>query len=201
MVSKEELLQFEEEIAQLFLEKKIRFPIHLSKGNEDQLIEIFNRFQIGKDDWVFSTHRSHYHALLKGIPKEWLRDEILAGNSIHINNKEHNFFTSAIVGGICPVAVGVALAIKMKGEDRRVFVFVGDMASETGIFHESVKYSENLNLSLIWIIEDNGYSTNTPTKEVWGTKGEYFEGQVNNIIRYKYERGYPHTGTGEWVTF
>lgn len=197
MVSKGELIQFEEEIAQLFLEGKIRFPIHLSKGNEAQLIDIFSEYEIGKDDWVFSTHRSHYHALLKGIPRDWLRQEILEKGSIHIFNKEYNFFTSAIVGGTCPIAVGAALAIKMKKEKERVFVFVGDMASRTGIFDESVRWSGWQNLPIYWIIEDNSYSTNTPTLLVWG--GHVL--RVDNIIEYKYTRGYPHTGVEQWVVF
>jgi len=197
MISKDELIAFETEIANLFLEKKIRAPIHLSKGNEDQLIEIFRNYEIGKDDWVFSTHRSHYHALLKGIPKDWLRQEILYNRSIHIFNKEYNFFSSAIVGGVCPIAVGVALGVKKKETHRRVFCFIGDMASRTGIFDESVRWAGFKNLPIWWIIEDNGFSTDTPTKEAWGPDTI----KTDNIIGYKYERGYPHVGAGIWVTF
>jgi len=197
MISKLELIEFEEEIAQLFLDKKILSPIHLSKGNEDQLIEIFTRHRIGKDDWVFSTHRSHYHALLKGIPKDWVRQEILENRSIHIFNKGHNFFTSAIVGGICPIAVGTALAIKNKKTHRRVFVFVGDMASRTGIFDESVRWSGFMDLDIYWIIEDNSFSTNTPTLLVWG--GNVL--RTDNIEGYEYKREYPHVGCGKWVSF
>ena len=75
---KRDLMQFEEEIRQSFLAAKIRAPIHLSRGNEEPLIKIFKH--VRRTDWVFSTHRNHYHALLHGIDKEWLRSEILAGN-------------------------------------------------------------------------------------------------------------------------
>lgn len=193
-MDKQSLISFEEEIKGLFLEAKIRAPVHLSRGNEEPLIEIFK--QINKDDWVFSTHRSHYHALLKGIDPDWLRNEILAGRSIHLNNKEHNFFTSAIVGGCLPIAVGVAMALKRKRAKRRVWVFVGDMAAETGIFHECTKYAARHNLPISFVVEDNGLSTNTPTQLVWG-KGK----GAPDIISYKYKRVFPHINCGQWVTF
>ena len=63
--TKEDLIQFEELIVSHWENAKIRGPVHLSNGNEDQLIEIFKR--IRTTDWVFSTWRSHYHAFLKDI--------------------------------------------------------------------------------------------------------------------------------------
>ena len=94
-LTKEELIAFEDEIKELYLNAQIKSPVHFSKGNEEQLIEIFK--EINPEDWVFSTHRSHYHALLKGIPREKVRQDILDNKSIHLNSREHNFFTSAIV--------------------------------------------------------------------------------------------------------
>ncbi len=188
-----ELIQFEEEIADLFLDGKIRSPIHLNKGNEEELIELFD--DVLEDDWVFSTHRSHYHALLKGIPKDWLRDEILAGRSMHINSREHKFFTSSIVAGVMPIALGVAMAIKRTGGTNRVWVFVGDMAYETGISHEVVKYATGFDLPITFVVEDNNLSVNTPTMETWGL------GFVQDVIRLPYERGYPHSGCGQFVEF
>ncbi len=57
MVEKQELLDFEERIKRLWEEAKIPYYIHLSGGNEDQLIEIFK--EVKKGDYIFSTHRSH----------------------------------------------------------------------------------------------------------------------------------------------
>lgn len=193
-MNKQDLIQFEEEIKGLFLDGRIRAPVHLSRGNEEPLIEIFK--QIRKEDWVFSTHRSHYHALLKGIDREWIRNEILAGRSIHLNNKEHNFFSSAIIGGCLPIALGVAMAINRKRSKRHVWVFVGDMGAETGIFHECTKYAAKHKLPITLVIEDNGLSTDTPTQLVWGRgKGKA------SIMRYKYKRVFPHINCGQWVTF
>lgn len=193
-VNKQELINFEEEIKDLFLEAKIRAPVHLSRGNEKPLIEIFK--QIKREDWVFSTHRSHYHALLKGIDPQWVRNEILAGRSMHINNKEHDFLSSSLVAGCLPIALGVAMAIKRKRAKRHVWVFVGDMAAETGIFHECTKYAARHTLPITFVIEDNGLSTNTPTQLVWG-KGK----SAPDIIRYKYKRFFPHINVGTFVEF
>ena len=64
-ITKEFLVSFSNEIKEIYELGKIRAPIHLSGNNEDQLINIFKK--IKKSDWVFSTWRSHYHALLHGI--------------------------------------------------------------------------------------------------------------------------------------
>lgn len=211
-MNKQDLIAFEEEIKNIFLEGKIRAPVHLSRGNETPLIEIFFK-EVLPEDWVFSTHRSHYHALLKGIPREWVRSEILQGRSIHLMSKEHNFFTSAIVGGVLPIALGVAMAIKRRIDDypkTKVWAFVGDMASHTGIFYECKKYAKSFNLPLCIVIEDNGLSTNTPTDVVWGI-GERTrllndvwtvdKWELGKVLMYSYERGFPHINVGEWVTF
>ena len=147
-MDKQQLIDFEDWVIKTYKDGKLRSPVHLSRGNEDQLIEIFKG--IKKQDWVFSTYRSHYHALLKGIDPEWLKAWILSNKSIHVQNAEHNFYTSAIVGGTLPVALGAALAIKLKDkcpeckewwfvndgekvchncgyEKNHVYCFIGDM--------------------------------------------------------------------------
>lgn len=193
-MNKQELINFEEDIKNLFLNAKIKAPIHLSRGNEDALINIFK--EIKPKDWVFSTHRNHYHALLHGIDKDWLRSQILAGRSMHINNQKHRFMTSSMVSGCLPIAIGVAMAIKRKRFKRHVWCLVGDMAAEAGVFHECTKYAARQNLPITFVVEDNGLSTNTPTQVVWGRhKGEA------NIIRYRYRRLCPHINVGRFVIF
>lgn len=193
--TKQELINFEEEIREAYESGKIRAPVHLCRGNEEPLIKIFKN--IKKEDWVFSTHRSHYHALLKGIPKEWVRDEILNKRSISLNNSDYNFFSSAIVGGSLPIAVGTAYALKLEGSLNHVWAFVGDMAAEMGVFEECTKYSGRNELPITFIVEDNGLSVNTPTQKAWG---DCKNGKAN-IIRYSYERVYPHHGSGRFVQF
>ena len=93
MLKKSDLINFEDDIKKVYESGKIKAPIHLSGNNEDQLIKIFKK--IKKNDWVFSTWRNHYHALLKGIPKEWIKKEIIQGRSMGINNIKYKFYSSA----------------------------------------------------------------------------------------------------------
>ena len=191
----DDLIGFERKIADHWESGRIRGPVHLSGGNEKPLIEIFKR--IKPNDWVFSTWRSHYHCLLKGISSDWLENEILDGRSITIVNKDEKFYSSAIVGGIIPIAVGVAMSNKLKNIDEIVWCFVGDMTFETGTFMENYKYAKNFNLPIKFIVEDNKVSTNTPTIETWGKKSEI----PDDIIWYEYDKVWPHYGTGKCVIF
>ena len=194
--SKEELIAFEDDIISHWENGEIRGPIHLSNGNEEQLIQVFKK--ISPTDWVFSTWRSHYHALLHGVEESKLKRKMLDGKSITIVDKDSKFYASAIVTGTLPISLGVAKSIKYNGGDEKVWVFVGDMAFESGIFYEVHKYARNYDLPLYFVVEDNGVSTNTPTLDTWnGIQRELPE----DVIYYKYESKYPHYGTGKWVVF
>lgn len=191
--TKRRLIAFEKRVAAAFKAKKVKGPIHLAGGNEDALLSIFQNISDG--EWVFSTYRSHYHALLHGIPEKWLMAEILAGRSMSIHSLGHRFMSSAIVGGMLPIAVGVAAALKRQGVMQMVHCFVGDMAATTGAFHEAVKYAEGHRLPIRFYIEDNGMSCDTPTDETWGAG---LDGTVR-VERYDYARIYPHSGIGKYV--
>ena len=193
--SKQELIDFEDDIISHWENGEITGPIHLSNGNEEELIKIFQKIGVG--DWVFSTWRSHYHALLHGVDPKYLKEKILEGKSITIIDKESKFYSSAIVTGILPIALGIAKAIKEKGTDEKIWCFIGDMTFETGVFHECYKFSRNFQLPIEFVVEDNNMSTNSPTDKTWGKKSKIPE----DVYYYKYERKYPHHGTGTWVLF
>ncbi len=195
MITKEAMLAFEADIKQEFLAAHIRAPIHLSRGNEDVLIDIFKAVE--PQDWVFSTWRSHYHALLKGIDPAWRRAEIMAGRSVSIMLPEHRFLSSAIAGGIASIALGVAMGIERMGSDERAWCFVGDMAAPTGVYGEALRYASGHDLPITFVVEDNGLSTETPTKLVWGVQ----PGCNAREHYYEYERKEAHVGAGKWVQF
>jgi len=111
-IKKKDLIEFENKIIKLFNNAKIKSPIHLHSGNEENLIRIFKK--IKKNDWILSSWRSHYHCLLKGVPIKKLTQEILKGKSISLCFPEYKIYSSAIVGGSLPIAVGLALALKKK---------------------------------------------------------------------------------------
>jgi pyruvate dehydrogenase E1 component alpha subunit len=193
--TKDDLIAFEDLVVSHWENAKIRGPIHLSEGNEESLIEIFKR--IKTTDWVFSTWRSHYHALLKGLSPEWLEQEVLAGRSISICNIDERFYSSAIVGGTLSIALGVATEMKRSNSTDKVWCFIGDMSFESGIFYEVHKYARNFDLPLHFVVEDNGVSTYTPTDATWSKVRPLPE----DVIRYTYKSKYPHYGTGKWIVF
>lgn len=194
------LKEFELRIATQFNEGKIKAPIHLSDGNESQLIEIFNF--IRSQDYVFCSWRSHYQCLLKGVNPELLENEILAGRSIALCFPDKNIYSTAIVGGQVPWAVGVAFAIKRNKDDSHVWCFVGDMTSETGIAQTAFRYAEKHDLPITFIIEDNGISVLTETRKVWNTETLRFEEIKNPKIKsFKYKSKFPHAGAGIRVQF
>ncbi len=106
----QELISFEDRVKEAYEAGQIKGPIHLSRNNEEQLIELFKN--ISEDDWVFSAWRNHYHALLHGVDPEYLFDSISEGKSMGTNNVKPNFYASSIVGGIIPIALG-GYAVKM----------------------------------------------------------------------------------------
>jgi len=194
----QELIDFEAEIAELFNAGKIRSVIHLYSGGEEPLIRIFE--DIRPNDWVLCSWRSHYQCLLKGVPKDELKQKIVAGYSIALCFPLYRIISSGIFGGVLPIAVGLAMSIKRTGEDSVIHVFSGDMTAESGIFHECVKYSEGHDLPIRFHIENNKISVCTNTEEVWGL-GPYVNWeQKTDEFSYKSGR-YPHSGAGKRVEF
>ena len=163
-MNKQQLIKFEEEIASLFNRGRILAPVHLYQGNEDKIIRFFKK--IKKQDWVFCSWRSHYQCLLKGVPQNLIKKEILEGRSISLCFPEYKIYSSALVGGSIPIAVGTAMAIKIKKQkNEKVYCFMGEMTSETGIVHECIKYSRNHKLPIHFIVEDNAKSVCTNTRK------------------------------------
>ena len=199
-MNKLKLIKFENDIASIFNSGKIRAPVHLYSGNENFLINFFKR--IKKNDWVFCSWRSHYQCLLKGVPSKKLKKEIIEGKSISLCFPEHKIYSSAIVGGSLPIAVGMALSFKRKKSKNKVYCFIGEMTSETGIAHECIKYSRNKKLPIHFIVEDNGKSVCTDTRKTWSQKKLTYEKTSDKYVTYyKYHLKYPHAGAGKRVQF
>lgn len=203
-LNKEQLIAFENEVADLFNNKQIRAPIHLQNGCEDELISIFE--DINEDDWCCGSWRFHMESLLKGVSPDELKKVILDGRSISLCFKEQKIITSAIVGGIIPIALGLAMDIKRKKGTNKVWLFVGDMSSETGVFAECFKYAVAHKLPIRFVVANNGKSVCTNTKEVWNIKKLTMEDlddqyQCEWLVYYEYQLNWPHAGAGQRVQF
>jgi TPP-dependent pyruvate/acetoin dehydrogenase alpha subunit len=203
MVSKDEIVAFEKEIADVFATGVIRAPVHLRAGREDELIAVFKDHQINDDDYVFGFWDSHELALLKGVPRAELKQAILDGKSISLCFPKQKVLCSGIVGSLMGTAAGTAWALKNQGKKGRAFLFCGDMSAETGIFHEAVKYVYNFDLPATFIVCDNGVSVMTDTRATWGDTQPWFIGTKyeKKIIYFKYTNGYPHSGLGKLIKF
>jgi pyruvate dehydrogenase E1 component alpha subunit len=198
-MTKKELIEFEKQIAERFDNGEIPYLTHLSGGNEDVLIEIFKL--IGEGDYVFSTHRSHYHYLLHGGSPNDLEQKILNGKSMFVFNRSLNFFALSIVAAAPSIAAGVAWALKRKGSRQKVWCFIGDGAEEEGHFYEAVRYVEGWNLPCMFIVENNDRSVSSCCKERRGNCN--WEWNQACVKYYHYTSTYPHggSGTNKWLEF
>lgn len=192
-----ELIAFEEKIKSLWEAGELRYLLHLCGGNEEELIRIFAGIIPG--DWIFSTHRSHYHALLAGISEEKLEGLIRRGDSMFVFDRQKKFLTSSVLAGTCCIAAGVAWAIKEAGGKEQVFCFLGDGAEDEGHFYEAVALVAGHHLPCTFIIEDNNRSVDTDKFDRRGgfTKEFPFTMRWPSCVRrYHYEPTYPHAGSG-----
>lgn len=195
-ITPQDLIAFEDRIRTHWEAGNLPCLLHLCGGNEEQLIRIFQ--DINEGDWVFSTHRNHYHALLAGLSPEELEQSILNGNSMFTYSSKHNFVCSAILAGTCGIAVGVAVALKEEKSPHKVICFIGDGGEEEGHFYEAVLYAESQKLPLRFIVEDNGRQVDTGKQSRRGTglRTNRPLDSFSCVSRYEYQANYPHAGSG-----
>jgi len=163
---------FEEKVAELLLppKKELITPCHLYIGQEAVATGVCSALK--KDDYAFSTHRSHGHFIAKGGNIRTLMAELYCkktgcskgkGGSMHVASSEIGLLgSSAIVGGTIPIAVGAALAFSMQQKDAVSVVFFGDGAASEGIFYESLNFASLKKAPVIFVCENNLYCTHLP---------------------------------------
>jgi len=159
--------KFEERIVSLYNEQEMKTPVHLYIGQEAIAAGVCANLK--KEDYIFSTHRSHGHYLAKGGNMKRLTAELYGrktgcsrgkGGSMHVVDPESGICgSSAIVGGCIPLAVGTALASSLRKDGRISVSFFGDGAVDEGTFHESLNFASLKRLPVIFICENNFYAT------------------------------------------
>lgn len=165
------LRHFEEVVADLLANgSSIKCPTHLYIGQEAVATGVCAN--LSKDDHVFSTHRSHGHYLAKGGDVKALMAELHGkatgcskghGGSMHLASAEVGLpGSSAIVGGAIPIAVGAALSFKMQGRNSVSVTFFGDGTTHEGVFYESLNFAALKKLPVIFVCENNLFSTHMP---------------------------------------
>jgi TPP-dependent pyruvate/acetoin dehydrogenase alpha subunit len=161
--------RFEEAIAARYPEQEMRTPVHLCVGQEAVAIGVSE--QLNVRDKVMSGHRSHGHYLAKGGDLRAMLAEIYGretgcsrgkGGSQHLVDLDCGFLGSApILASTLSIGVGVAWALKHQGTDGIVVVYFGDAATEEGVFHESVSFATLHSLPVLFVCENNLYSTHS----------------------------------------
>jgi len=159
----------EESLAELYKEQEMRTPTHFSIGQEAVAAGVCEA--LTREDVVYSGHRSHAHFLAKGGDLGGLVAELYGkatgvsrgrGGSVHLSARDVGFIaSSAILGETIATAVGSALAFFMDGEARVAVTFFGDGTIDEGIFSESLNFAAVHKLPVIFVCENNLYSTNT----------------------------------------
>lgn len=165
-----EIREFEKKLQKHMQE--IRCPVHLSLGHETVAADIHKVFK--KGDWLFSYHRNHHHYKAVGGDMEGLWKEIMGqpdglnggfSGSQGFSDPERNFHASAIVGGLIGAATGTALALKLDKSENIVFCCIGDAGTEGGVFWESLNFAALHKLPIVYIVENNGKSVDSPISE------------------------------------
>jgi TPP-dependent pyruvate/acetoin dehydrogenase alpha subunit len=161
--------RFEERCAELYTEEKVRGFLHLYIGEEAIAVGVMQC--LTPEDAVVATYREHGHALARGMPMTTMMAEMYGkregcsrgrGGSMHLFDAATRFYGgNAIVGGLLPLAVGLALADKMQGRQRVTACFFGEGAAAEGEFHESLNLAALWQLPVLFVCENNLYAMGT----------------------------------------
>jgi pyruvate dehydrogenase E1 component subunit alpha len=161
--------RFEEKCVELYSAGEIHGFVHLYIGEEAVAVGVNQA--LGPGDAIVSTYREHGHALVRGIPLDAVMAEMYGrttgcsggrGGSMHLFDAKTRFYGgNAIVGGGLPLAVGVALADKMRGENQITACFFGDGAVAEGEFHECMNLAALWQLPVLFCCENNRYAMGT----------------------------------------
>jgi pyruvate dehydrogenase E1 component alpha subunit len=161
--------RFEERAAQLYGESKIRGFLHLYIGEEAVAVGVCSA--VTDRDNIVATYREHGHALARGVSPSAVMAEMYGrvegcsggrGGSMHLFDVEHRLFGgNAIVGGGLPLAVGMALADRLRDIDRLTVCFFGEGAVAEGEFHESMNLAALWQLPVMFCCENNLYAMGT----------------------------------------
>ena len=163
----------EESFVEPILKGEVRCPVHLYTGQEAIATGVC--FALNEKDYILGSHRSHGHYLAKGGDIGELVGEIYCkengcsrgrGGSMHIIAPQIGMVGSApIVAGTIPLALGAALASRIRKEKRVTVSFFGDGAAGEGVLYESLNFAALKKLPIIFACENNFYSTHLPIRE------------------------------------
>ncbi|APU67563.1 MAG: pyruvate dehydrogenase (acetyl-transferring) E1 component subunit alpha [Bacteroidota bacterium] len=162
--------KFEDKLAQVYIQQKVRGFLHLYNGQEAILAGALHAMDTDKDRMI-TAYRNHVQPIGLGVDPKKVMAELYGkktgtsmglGGSMHIFSKEHRFYGGhGIVGGQIPLGAGLAFADKYFKRDAVTLTFMGDGAVRQGSLHETLNMAVNWNLPVVFCVENNGYAMGT----------------------------------------
>lgn len=187
-----EIRKFELKAMELFEADKLRGSVHLYVGEEAIAATVCSLLR--DSDYITSTHRGHGHCIAKGAELAPALAELMGkatgycqgrGGSMHIADvTKGNLGANAVVGAGIPIAVGGALAAKIKGTDQVAVTFFGDGASNEGASHEAMNLASVWKLPVIFVCENNGYGISVPQWQSTSVKDISVRGAAYDMPGY-----------------
>jgi pyruvate dehydrogenase E1 component alpha subunit len=157
---------FETRVAEQYTKGHIGGFCHLYSGEE--AVAVGAMWHLRDDDAVIGSYRDHAYYVIRGGDPGKCMAELFGhregcckgkGGSMHLFDPEIHFFGGyAIVGGMCPIAVGIGAGIKYRADDRVVLCFFGDGATNQGVYHEALNMASLYRLPIVWVCENNQYA-------------------------------------------
>jgi acetoin:2,6-dichlorophenolindophenol oxidoreductase subunit alpha len=209
--------RFEEKVQELFMGGHIQGTTHLCQGQE--AVSVGSIAAMRKDDVLTNTYRSHGQALARGMAPETAFAELMGrrtgasggvGGSMHlVDFSMGNIGSNAIVGAGLPIAVGAAMAFRMRGEDRIALTFFGDGATNIGTFHEALNMASVWKAPVVFILENNLYGEYSPVRDTtplddlarradpYGIPGVVVDGQDVDAVRDSVEGAIARARAGD----
>ncbi|MCH8534390.1 MAG: pyruvate dehydrogenase (acetyl-transferring) E1 component subunit alpha [Flavobacteriaceae bacterium] len=165
--------KFEDKLAQVYIQQKVRGFLHLYNGQEAILAGALHVMDLEKDRMI-TAYRNHVQPIGMGVDPKKVMAELYGkgtgtsqglGGSMHIFSKEHRFYGGhGIVGGQIPLGAGLAFADKYFKRDSVTLCFMGDGAARQGSLHETFNMAMSWNLPVVFCVENNGYAMGTSVK-------------------------------------
>lgn len=165
--------KFEDKLAQVYIQQKVRGFLHLYNGQEAILAGALHAMDLSKDKMI-TAYRNHVQPIGMGVDPKRVMAELYGkktgtsmglGGSMHIFSKEHRFYGGhGIVGGQIPLGAGLAFGDKYFKRDAVTLTFFGDGAARQGSMHETFNMAMLWKLPVVFCVENNGYAMGTSVK-------------------------------------
>ena len=162
--------KFEDKLAQVYIQQKVRGFLHLYNGQEAVLAGALHAMDLTQDKMI-TAYRNHVQPIGMGVDPKKVFAELYGkvtgtskgmGGSMHIFSKEHRFYGGhGIVGGQIPLGAGIAFGDKYFDRKGVTLTYFGDGAARQGSLHETFNMEMNWKLPVVFIVENNGYAMGT----------------------------------------